>query len=186
MNAWELPTTLSVGGKAWKIRTDFRAVLDILKYFNDPEYESDERLEICLDILYENYESMPVSSKREALEKAFEFIDMGLKDDGKQKPHTMDWEQDAAVIIPSVNRVLGREIRSLEYMHWWTFLGAYMEIGESLFSEIIGIRIKKSKGKKLEKWEQEFYRDNRTLIDLKSKYTETEKEEQERLKAIFD
>ena len=43
---------------------------------------------------------------------------------GRKKPHTMDWEQDGAVIIPSVNRVLGREIRAMQYLHWWTFFGS--------------------------------------------------------------
>ena len=186
MIAWDLPTSLNISGVNWNIRTDFRAILDILKYFSDPEYEPDEQWEICLDILYENYENMPIHLKREAIEKAVEFIDMGMKDDGRKKPHTMDWEQDAAVIIPSINRVIGKEIRSLEYLHWWTFLGAYMEIGESLFSQIINIRQKKSKGKKLDKWEQEFYRENKEMIDLQRKYTEAEKEEQKRLMAIFD
>ena len=186
MSAWELPMSLCVGGKLWSIRTDFRAILDILKYFNDTEYEPDERWEICLDILYEDYENMPASCKQEAAEKAIDFIDMGIKDDGKRKPHTMDWEQDAAVIIPSVNRVLGKEVRAIPYMHWWTFLGAYMEIGESLFSQIVNIRQKKMKNKKLEKWEQEFYRDNKELIDLKKKYTQAEKEKQEQLLAILD
>ena len=42
MNAWELPQQLRVGEQEWKIRSDFRAVLDILNFFNDPEYEEDE------------------------------------------------------------------------------------------------------------------------------------------------
>ena len=183
--AWELPTSLEVGGTEWKIRTDFRTVLDILKYFSDPEYK-DEQWEICLDILFENYEDMPPSLYQEAAEKAVEFIDMGMNDDGIKKPQTMDWEQDAVVIIPSINRVIGQEIRLLEYMHWWTFLGAYMEIGESLFSQIINIRQKKAKGKKLEKWEQEFYRENKEMVDLKMKHTEEEKQEKNRLLAMFD
>ncbi len=185
MNAWELPTYLCVGGENWNIRTDFRAILDILKYFNDPEYEPDEQWEICLDILYVDYENMPYSMRNEAAEKAVEFIDMGIKDDGKRKPHTMDWEQDAAVIIPSVNRVLGKEVRAMEYLHWWTFLGAYMEIGESLFSQILNIRQKKAKGKKLEKYEQEFYKDNKALIDLQVKRVERSQEEKDELRALF-
>ena len=119
MDAWELPTCINVGGEDYKIRTDFRAVLDILKYFADPEYEPDEKWEICLDILYEDYANMPYNRRQEAAEKALEFIDMGIKDDGRRKPHTMDWEQDAPIIIPSVNRVLGSEVRAMEYLHWW-------------------------------------------------------------------
>ena len=184
MDAWELPTCINVGGEDYKIRTDFRAVLDILKYFADPEYEPDEKWEICLDILYEDYANMPYNRRQEAAEKALEFIDMGIKDDGRRKPHTMDWEQDAPIIIPSVNRVLGSEVRAMEYLHWWTFLGAYMEIGESLFSQILSIRQKKARGKKLEKYEQEFYRDNKALIDLHAK-VERSQEEKDELRALF-
>lgn len=188
MSAWELPTSLHVGGVDWQIRTDFRAILDILKYFADPDYELDEQWEICLRILFtdEVFESFDTNQIREAIQQAIWFIDMGIEDDGKAKPHLMDWEQDAPVIIPSVNRVIGKEIRSMEYLHWWTFLGAYMEIGESLFSQVLSIRIKKSKGKKLEKWEQEFYRDNKDIVDIRTKYTEDEKEEQAELLRILD
>lgn len=174
MTPWTLPTSLEVGGQFWDIRSDFRAVLDILKYFADPEYENDEKWEICLTILYIDYDQMPGEYIEEAMQKAMEFIDMGMKDDGQRKPHTMDWEQDAGLIIPPVNRVLGKEIRAMEYLHWWTFLGAYMEIGESLFSQVLSIRTKKAQHKKLEKYEQEFYRENKHLIDLEKKYSEEE------------
>ena len=186
MSAWELPESLSVGCADWNIRTDFRAVLDILRYFGDPDYELDEKWEVCLYILYEDYENMPDNLKQEAAEQAIWFIDMGIKDDGKKKPHTMDWEQDAPIIIPSVNRVLGMEIRSVKYLHWWTFLGAYMEIGESLFSQVLNIRQKKAKGKRLEKWENDFYKENKRLIDIQERYSEEEVDEQKRLLALFD
>jgi hypothetical protein len=184
MSAWELPTSLSVGGEFWNIRTDFRAILDILKCFSDPEYQ-DVQWEICLRILYEDFEKMPPELYDKAMEQAIDFIDMGIKDDGKRRPHTMDWEQDAVVIIPSVNRVVGREIRSLEYMHWWTFLGAYMEIGESLFSQIIHVRQKLAKHQKLEKWEKDFYKENKNLVDLEKRYTEEEQKEIDELLSIF-
>lgn len=177
MSAWELPVSLNVGGRDWKIRTDFRAVLDILKYFDDPEYDPDEQWMICLDILYEDFEHMPQSEWNEAAEKAIEFIDMGIKDDGKRKPHTVDWEYDAPVILPAINKVLGTEVRATSYMHWWTFLGAYMEIGESLFSQVVNIREKKTRHKKLEKYEQEFYNANRNLINIPKRYSEEERRE---------
>lgn len=186
MSIWILPTSLRVGGVDWQIRSDFRAILDILKYFSDPEYEPDEQWEICLTILYVDYENMPDHLYEEAATKAIEFIDMGIKDDGRRKPHTMDWEQDAPIIIPAVNRTLGKEIRSLEYLHWWTFMGAYMEIGESLFSQIVNIRHKKQSKKPLDQWERDFYRNNKGLIDLKEKYTQEELEEQKRLNVLLE
>nr|DAQ06922.1 MAG TPA: hypothetical protein [Caudoviricetes sp.] len=185
MTPWELPQSLSVGGKEWNIRTDFRAVLDALRFFNDPEYEMDEKFLICLTIIYIDFDDMPPELYEEAAEKATEFIDMGIQEDKAKKPHMMDWEQDGQIIIPAVNRVLGREVRADKYLHWWTFLGAYLEIGESLFQQVLAIRQKKMKGKKLEKWEKEFYSQNKSLVDLKARYTAEELEEQRRLNEIL-
>jgi hypothetical protein len=57
-----------------------------------------------------------------------------------------------------------------------------MEIGSKcLFASILDIRTKKAKGKKLEKHEQEFYRDNRALIDLERKYSAEELEDKKAL-----
>lgn len=182
IQAWELPVSLHVCGTDYPIRTDFRAVLDILSYFGNPEYETDEKWEICLDILYRDYEQMPAQHKEEAARQAAWFIDMGMEPDGK-KPRTMDWGQDAAIILPAVNKVVGKEVRSLEYMHWWTFLGAYMEIGDSLFSQVVAIRQKKASGKHLDPWEHKFYLDNKSIIDLQKK--STNKEERDAVDALF-
>ena len=96
-----------------------------------------------------------------------------------KKPTLMDWEQDAPLIIPAINKVLGREIRADKYMHWWTFLSAYMEIGECSFTHIINIRDKKAKGKKLEKWELEYIQEHKEIVLLKEKLTEKEQLERE-------
>ena len=88
----------------------------------------------------------------------------------------MDWEHDFKVLVAPMNKVLSCEIRTVEYLHWWTFLAGYMELGECLFSNIVSIRKKKMTGKKLEQWEQEFYRENKKLVDLPQNLTEEEKE----------
>lgn len=59
-------------------------------------------------------------------------------------------------------------------VHWWTFLSAYTEIGDCLFAQIVGIRSKKAKGKRLDKSEQEFYRKNKSIVDIKVRYTDAE------------
>jgi transcription initiation factor TFIIIB Brf1 subunit/transcription initiation factor TFIIB len=48
-----------------------------------------------------------------------------------------------------------------------------MEIGECTLNTFIGIRNKKNKGKKLEKHEEEIYKNNKQAIDIKPK-VETE------------
>ena len=54
-------------------------------------------------------------------------------------------------------------------MHWWTFLGYFESVdNESLWSFILSIRQKRAKGKKLEKYEQEFYSKNIALCEVQS------------------
>ena len=196
MSAWDLPTTLNIHGTEYRIRSDFRAVLDVLTAMNDPDLflpDADEweqqavRMSVMTTILYVDYELIPRDDYKEACEKAIEFIDMGMKENvNKPLPRLMDWEQDGRVIIPAINRVVGKEVRALEYMHWWTFMGAYMEIGDCLFSQIVSVRGKKAKGKTLDTWEKEFVRENRDLVELEKRYSQEELEEQERLNKILN
>ena len=186
MSAYELPTSLPVGDVDYPIRTDFRDILYLLQIFQDPDYEPDERAAIALRVLYETWEDIPEERYEEALEQAAAFIDGGLPG-GEQKngPRTVDWAQDGGLILPAVNRVLGGEARAMPYLHWWTFLGAYMEIGESLFTTVLDIRRKRAKGRKLEKWEQEFFKANRALVELRRPETEADKARRAALKELF-
>ena len=187
-SAWEFPTSLNVGGVDYEIRTDYRVVLDLFTALSDPELtDADERMtaymqsKVIMEIMFPDCDNIPMEHWQEALDKVSEFIDMGITEDRK-KQKTMDWEQDAPILIPAINKVLNREIRAEKYMHWWTFLGAYMEIGESLFSSVVHIRQKKAKGKKLEKHEQEFYNENKSLID----FNKVEKRSKEEKDALMD
>ena len=134
--------------------------------------------------LYVDAEEIPEDQLQAALDAAIRFIDHGAGD-GKPGPRTMDWTQDAPLIFPAVNRAAGFEVRGVEYMHWWTFIGYFMEIRDSTYATILGLRGKRARGKKLEKGEQEFWSQNRGICELKKRYTEEELEEQERLKAIL-
>ena len=186
MSPWELPMALEVGGAEYAIRTDFRDVLHLLDVFADPAYEPDEKAAVCLRVMYPDWESIPQQLQQEAVDAAVGFIDGGVPADGKRRgPRLVDWQQDGPIIIPAVNRVLGQEVRAAEYIHWWTFLGAYMELGECLFSTVLGLRQKRAKGKKLEKYEQEFYRQNRALVDLRKRGSAEDTARRAALKELF-
>lgn len=185
MNGYSLPTTVEVGGKEYDIRTDFRAILDVLASQRDPDLDSQTKAVVLLKIMYPQWRTIPQGDLQEAIEKAIEFIDCGVEDDGKQKPQLVDWEQDATMIVSAINKVAHTEVRQLQYLHWWTFFSYYMEIGESLFSQVVNIRSKKAKHKKLEKYEQEFYRDNKKLVDIQKPLTEEEKAQDDAMKAWF-
>lgn len=200
INLWNLPQSLYVSGCDIHIRTDFRVVLDLLTALSDPDMSGETPEEtnqikalLTLEIMVPNYEDVLASVEPAELINAIcDFIDMSISDeidDDKPHPRTMDWEQDARLIIPAVNKVIGHDIRAEKYMHWWTFLAAYMEIGECTFSHILSIRNKKARGKKLEKWEQEYIRENKNLVLLKEKKSEEdikrEQAEKEALKKLL-
>lgn len=178
-----LPTTLEVNGIDYKILSDYRVALLIFQAFNDPELTEYEKLCVCLECLYEE---VPEDNSQEALEKAMWFLDGGdIPKSEKVPKKIMDWEQDESIIFPALNKVAGYETRSVEYLHWWSFLGLFNEVGEGLYSQVMNIRNKKAKNKKLEKWEREFYNEHKNLIDLKRKYSAEEQEEMERINKLL-
>lgn len=183
-NYWELPKSITLDGINYKIRTDFRDIINILVAFNDNDLTNTEKAQVMLEIFYIDYDKIPFEFIEEAIEKAIEFIDCGIANEGRQKKKLMDWKQDAPVIASAVNKVVGYEIRSAAYVHWWTFMGAYLEVGDGLFAQIVNIRNKKIRGKRLEKWEQTFYRENKALIDFKVK-NERSNEELKELRQLF-
>lgn len=184
---YDLPTTVEFGGKSWDINTDYRDILNILIAFEDVELTTEEKGYVCLYNLYIDFDKIPASQMQEAYDAAINFIDHGHPDDNnKPSKKTMDWEQDAPLIFPAINHVAGYEVRSAEYIHWWTFMGYFMEIKDSTYSTVLSLRQKKSRGKKLEKYEQEYWHNNRDICELKRKYTDEEKSEQEKWKAILD
>ena len=114
---YELPTTVDVGGITYEIRTDFRAVLDILVALTDPELSDSDKAEAILDIFYfhPTFADMPEDDYDEAVRKFIWFINLGNEDrEEKKTPKLMDWEQDFQIIVAPVNRVFGKDIRSME------------------------------------------------------------------------
>ena len=176
MSAWELPESADINGTTYAIRSDFRAVLDVMEILGDREISDEQRGALALEVFYVDFDEMPASDYKLACEWMMWFVQGGDSPAKPPKRKLADWKQDFPLIIAPVNRVLGFESREREHLHWWTFLGAYCEVGDCLFAQVVSIRKKKSKGKKLEKHEREFYNENRALVDLKAQETEEEKE----------
>lgn len=160
-----MPSSLSVGGKQIPIRADYRIVLTIMEALNDNEITELDKLRVMIELLYkENIKSEHI---QEAIDKAVWFLNCGKdKNDEDYKPNLYDWEQDEQMIFSAINKVAGKEIRELDYMHWWTFIGLFNEIGECTFATVCNIRDKKARGKQLEKWELEYYYNNKKIIDF--------------------
>ncbi len=176
-----LPRSLTVEGREYPIRADFRVIINILEAYGDPNLSDYEKAAVCLECLYE---TIPEDTE-EALKQAVWFIDGG-EAVGEAKLRLMDWEQDESMIIASVNRVAGYEVRAAEFLHWWTFLGYFYEIGEGRFSMIVGLRAKMARKRELTKDEREFIRENSDIVKLRERRTADEEAELERLRRIFN
>ena len=178
---WSLPTKAEIGGRVYRLNTDYRDVLEIIGYLQE-EKSPQAAVHIALALFYEEYDDLPPRHWREALDYLTSFLACFEQDDGKPHPKLIDWEQDYTVIVADINKVAGTEVRALEYMHWFTFIAFFNSIGEGQLSTLVSIRQKVQKRKKLEKWEQEFYRQNRHKVDFRTKYTPEELAEQARWK----
>lgn len=173
---YDLPKSLQIGGVEREIRSDFRAILDICCALSDSELNPIEKAVVTLEIFYPDHESIRAADWSEALEKCLNFIEHGTNPQ-KNSTKLVDWEQDFPYIIGSINRTAGYEVRAVPYLHWWTFLSLYQEMSsECTFVQILQVREKLARGKKLEKEEREWYKRNRKIIDLRSKYTAQDEE----------
>lgn len=173
----QLPTSLEVNGKQYDIRSDFRVGLNIIQAYTDPDLSNVEKSLVLLMCLYEDYESIPDSDIAEAINKGIWFLDCGKTTEHvTNKKPLYDFEQDEQIIFSAVNKVAGKEVRSCEYLHFWTFMGYFSEIGMGTFATVVSIREKQRKHKKLEKAERDFIRDNPDVVNLKRKYSQDDLE----------
>lgn len=172
---YDLPKSVDIAGLEYEIRSDYRAILDICMALLDPELDDRGKAAVAIEVFYPESEDIPPEHLQEAIDKCMWFINGGQTDSGQKSPRLVSWEQDFQYIVAPVNRVIGQEIRAMDYLHWWSFLSAYMEIGgDCTFAQIVSIRDKQARHKKLEKHEQEWLRRNRQLVEFKRKYTEAD------------
>lgn len=178
-----LPKSLTVGGESYKIRSDFRVALLIFQAYNNPELSQMEKRLTCLRCLYVDVPR----NVAEAMEQAEWFLDGGNTIKLKQAPaKIIDWEQDEGLLFSEVNKSAGTEIRLLPYLHWWTFLGYFSTMGEGLYSQVLNIRQKRAKGKKLDKWERDFFNEHKDMILIREKLTAEEQAELDEEQAFID
>lgn len=193
---YTLPTTVKIRDNDFKIRNkgDFRMVLDCFNALQDANLTQQERVISSLIIFYDDvhsYEDLCVLFKDDedlklAIEKMYNFFNCNQKEVGaKQNYKLIDWDNDSQIICSAINNVANIEIRSLEYLHWWTFMGYYISIGESVLSTVVSIRHKIATGKKLEKYEKDFKKDNPNYFNFDYRTSE-QREEDAKFRAMWE
>ena len=181
MNIWYLPTTANLGGGVYKLHTDYRDILDIFRWFSREDIPLWTRWQIALALFYTP--KVPPEHWEEAAVFFADFVNCGQ--DAPPSPKLFDWQQDADLILADVNRVAGKEIRDLPYLHWWTFLSYFHSIGDGQLAAIVALRRKLLAHKKPEGWEKELYQAYRHRIRLEKPLSPEEQALRDRLNAIL-
>lgn len=173
------PSSLEVDGEYYRIDSDFLTALSIMRMYNDEAMSIYTKHVCMLEMLYsyvdedgEVVTNIPENADQAVIE-GIKFLTMGkengMEDEEEVKPRLMDFEKDYSYIIAAINKTIGRDIRFDDNAHWWTFMGYCQELSEdTLISSIISIRSKLAKGgeSSLDKYDKEFYNENRDIIDI--------------------
>lgn len=181
IDLYSLPESAIINGREYKLHTDFRVILRIFSVLTDQTLPEILRWRAALGLFYRS----PVAPEdhREAMLYLSRFLTCGQE--GKPGPELICWETDAPAIIAGVNKAAGCEVRLLEHVHWWTFLSWFHAMGPGQLSTVVAIRDKLHRGKKLEDWEREFYRENKALVDKKTPDSPKQQEEKDRLNRLL-
>ena len=166
---YSLPTSVTVRDKVFTItnKGDYRVILDCFSALQDNELGEDYRVLASLLIFYNEFTCYAdvleyFDYVQDLITEMYKFFNCGATESiGAKVNYTViNWDSDEQIICSAINKVARCEVRSLPYLHWWTFMGYYNSVGESVLATVVGIRNKIMKHKPLEKWEQEFKRDN--------------------------
>lgn len=189
-----LPEHLTVGDTDYPIRSDYRNVLQVFEAFSSQELYDEEKVIVSIYLIFKSFQSY--DELFEAIENGFDaneafnqikwFISAGLPDGIDLGRPVYDWKKDEQMIFSSINKVSGNEVRELQHLHWWSFMGYFREIGEGTFLFVTGIRNKLNKGKKLEKHEKEFLSHNKELVKLEKSKSKEEQEQEDAYNALLD
>ena len=176
---YEIPISIKIGDREYRIRNngDYRVILDCFRALEDIELDARERLLAALIIFYEDLSSpedvYALDDLESAVKEMYNFFNCGSEILGTKANHKLiDWDKDSQLICSAVNKVANTEVRAIPYIHWWTFMGYYIAVGDSLLSTIIRIRDKIVKGKSLEKHEREYRYENPQYFTWNSRTVE--------------
>ena len=166
----------------------YRDVLELLRWLGgtaDPQLDQSGRWYVAMRLFYPTFAKMPQACWPQATDFLARFLAAGRREQARPGPPLMDWQQDAPLIAAGISRAAGQDVRTLPYLHWWSFLAWFDAIGEGSFATVVAIRDKLRRGKRLENWELDFYRTHRAAVELRSPASPAQEAEKQRLLALL-
>lgn len=196
MSKYSLPISVVVNDSEFYIKDkcDYRVIFDVFDILNDDILSQETKVKTCLYEFYQdiydkfhNEENVGLAivcwniTETEILlfDEMLNIINLGKKinPNEPQKPKLMDWEKDWHLIAPAINDVLHYEVRDPNiYTHWYTLIGAYQQIKDCYWAQIVSIRNKLQKGKKLDESDREFYNECKDDIEFSKELSEEDEQ----------
>ncbi len=173
-----LSTAISVNGEAYKIRADYQTCLKIIMAFEDRELTSTEKAMVLLELLYID----KPTDLQTALEKGVQFLDCGEKreegGESGENSRKYSFAHDEKYIFAGVNKALNGRLSTGDFVHWWEFVLAFMDLPEDcMMSKIIYYRTQHAKGK-LTREEREVWAKNKDIFELPVEMTVEEQQKE--------
>lgn len=122
-----LPDTVTVDGRAFPIRSDFRISIMFEQLIADKELSEKQKLEQMLVLYFEN--EIP-SNIEEAVEQILDFYACGKKRKKKESSNSKrkgitspvySFEHDDGMIFAAFYDQYGIDLNDIEHLHWWKF-----------------------------------------------------------------
>lgn len=181
-----LPKSIKLGEKEYPIRSDYRVGIRLMQMFEDPELTDSEKLFIAMRVIFKDAIISGIYLQ-EALEKTVWFLnggDLNQTSSAGSQRRLYSWNQDLRFIIAAVDKTVGFSVRGKAFFHWWDFLSAFSEVGESSFSTIVSQRLLKQKGKQTES-DIEWWADNADIAELRVQRSREEQDAVDRFNKLL-
>ncbi|EJU23343.1 Gp15 family bacteriophage protein [Mogibacterium sp. CM50] len=183
-----LPKSIKLGEKEYSIRSDYRVGIRLMQMFEDLELTDSEKLFIAMRVIFKDAVISGIYLQ-EALEKTVWFLNGGDLNQtssagSRSQRRLYSWNQDLRFIISAVDKTVGFSVRGKAFFHWWDFLSAFSEVGESSFSTIVSQRLLKQKGKQTES-DIEWWADNADIAELRVQRSREEQDAVDRFNKLL-
>jgi hypothetical protein len=161
----ELPETLTVAGKEYAIRSDFRTALRVLLAFEDNGLTMLEKQMVLVENLFVETPAEIAEAGRAAIA----FLDGGGDDEKEDSTggglRLYSFSKDANIIYAAFQQTHGIDLQKAQ-LHWWQFLALFMDMGaDTTFCNLIGLR-KRVKTGKASKEEKQVAQDMGSMFEV--------------------
>ena len=133
----ELPDTVEVSGKFYKITTDFRDWIAFFDMMSDSELDQNQKMLTALswfteeipDNLTEAYKTLTDFASCFGIKKISE--NQGKSNNNSGVP-TLSWLYDSAYVLGAFRQVYDIDLLKVDFMHWWEFSALFEALPEDV------------------------------------------------------